>query len=233
MLRYLGAMAGVALFFAITSPFNAVTYLPILGRWAYWTFLIGITAVTLALSKRLLGKRFSPWTVAFLAAIAATPLVLLAILSIQVLIGYPVAKSFWLSLTGSIWVINLALTLVQEAVVGSPVPTPTSVDLSGPLREKLPLGVRDEDILAISAQDHYVTVQLPSGDHLIHMRFGDAVALMAGIDGLQVHRSWWVAKAAVKTIERSGRQWEVALANGQVAPVSRAGASRLKEAGWR
>ena len=67
----------------------------------------------------------------------------------------------------------------------------------------------------------------------MHMRFGDAVHMLGGVEGLQLHRSWWVAREGVQAIRREDRKWIVELVTGDVAPVSRAGAARLKDAGWR
>jgi DNA-binding LytR/AlgR family response regulator len=64
------------------------------------------------------------------------------------------------------------------------------------------------------------------------MRLADAVDLMGDCPGARSHRSWWVAKAAVKEVRReNGRVW-LQLSNAVEAPVSRNYTSELRKAGW-
>jgi DNA-binding LytR/AlgR family response regulator len=78
-------------------------------------------------------------------------------------------------------------------------------------------------------QDHYVRAETPLGSAMILMRFSDAVAEL-GPTGMQVHRSWWVARDAVASLEREGRRTRVRLANGAVVPVSSAFLPAVREA---
>jgi DNA-binding LytR/AlgR family response regulator len=64
------------------------------------------------------------------------------------------------------------------------------------------------------------------------MRLSDAIAELDGVEGLQVHRSWWVARDAVDEVKRDGRNLRLRLSNGVEAPVSRNRANDLKSAGW-
>lgn len=47
-------------------------------------------------------------------------------------------------------------------------------------------------------EDRYLRIHTDGGSDLILMRLRDAVGELAGADGLQVHRSFWVARAAVR-----------------------------------
>jgi DNA-binding LytR/AlgR family response regulator len=53
------------------------------------------------------------------------------------------------------------------------------------------------------------------------MRMRDAVAELDGVEGAQVHRSWWIARSAVARVEPHGRTLAIKLANGLKVPVSR------------
>ncbi len=64
------------------------------------------------------------------------------------------------------------------------------------LRARLPAHL-DAEIIALKAEDHYVRVYTARGDTLVHYRFRDAVQDLRGVDGLQVHRSYWVRRAAI------------------------------------
>jgi DNA-binding LytR/AlgR family response regulator len=58
------------------------------------------------------------------------------------------------------------------------------------------------------------------------------VAELKGLEGLQVHRSWWVSRSAVVEVERDGRSVRLKLRNGVSAPVSRRAVAALKSAAW-
>lgn len=64
------------------------------------------------------------------------------------------------------------------------------------LRARLPPHL-DAQIIALKAEDHYVRVYTEKGDTLVHYRFRDAVQDLRGVDGLQVHRSYWVRRSAI------------------------------------
>ncbi|MCX7863548.1 MAG: LytTR family transcriptional regulator DNA-binding domain-containing protein [Novosphingobium sp.] len=114
-----------------------------------------------------------------------------------------------------------------EAVV----PEPSPPTLPGP-----PLMARlsprfQGPILALQSEDHYVRVHGQKESELLLMRLRDAIAEMEGVEGQQVHRSWWVASAAVERAEPAGRSWQLILRNGLVAPVARDSVSRLRSEG--
>jgi DNA-binding LytR/AlgR family response regulator len=85
---------------------------------------------------------------------------------------------------------------------------------------KLPAALR-RDILALEAEDHYVRVHTLHGSALILMRLADAAALIDPRLGLRVHRSWWVAKDGVRTLERTPRRAMARLVDDTAVPISR------------
>ena len=88
------------------------------------------------------------------------------------------------------------------------------------LIERLPARLRAE-LIAIGVEDHYVRVFTRVGDTLLLMRLSDAIAETQGVEGLQVHRSWWVACAAITSIEPRGRTALLKLDTGLTVPVAR------------
>ena len=81
-------------------------------------------------------------------------------------------------------------------------------------------GIEVGDIVALTAQEHYVRVCTRERSELVYHRFGDAVAEMPPEAGMQVHRSWWVALNAVAGARRAGRRYRLELDDGTVVPVS-------------
>lgn len=87
-------------------------------------------------------------------------------------------------------------------------------------------------ILALQSDDHYVHVHGAHDKELLLMRLREAIAEMGDEPGEQVHRSWWVARSAIVRIERSGRNYSILLANGEIAPISRDAVYRLRQSGF-
>lgn len=86
-------------------------------------------------------------------------------------------------------------------------------------------------ILALQSEDHYVRVHGENTSDLILMRLRDAIAEMDGVEGMQVHRSWWIARDAVASAEPSGRSWAITLKNSEIVPVARDSVERLRAEG--
>ncbi|GAB4263913.1 MAG: LytTR family DNA-binding domain-containing protein [Pararhodobacter sp.] len=85
------------------------------------------------------------------------------------------------------------------------------------------------EVLAISGSDHYVEVRTAKGQGAILLRFSDALRELAEVDGLRVHRSHWVADAAVHRFRRDGHRHFVVLKTGEELPVSRTYAQSARE----
>ena len=97
---------------------------------------------------------------------------------------------------------------------------------------RLPSRFADAELWAVEAQDHYLRVHTSRGDDLILMRLADALVELDGLEGARTHRSWWVARDAVMGVERGDGRATLSLKGGLQAPVSRAYAKALREAGW-
>jgi len=88
------------------------------------------------------------------------------------------------------------------------------------------------DLLCLQMEDHYVRAHTARGSDLVLTALKDAIAELGETPGLQVHRSWWVARSAVKEAVASGRNLSLRLTNGLEVPVSRASVAKLRAAGW-
>lgn len=95
---------------------------------------------------------------------------------------------------------------------------------SATLADRLPYALRTAPVLALSAEDHYLRVHTPAGEALIHMALAAAMPLLP--DGYQIHRSHWIARAAIKAVNRD----RVELLTGLSLPVSRHRSKAF--AGW-
>ena len=87
------------------------------------------------------------------------------------------------------------------AAAGAPQTTTAS-----PFLDRLPAKFRAADIHAVSAEDHYLRVHTSAGETMILMRLADAIRELAGLEGLQIHRSWWVARSGLRRHQPRRRQ---------------------------
>lgn len=98
--------------------------------------------------------------------------------------------------------------------------------------ERLPASLRGGELWALQAEDHYVRVHTSRGEALLRLRMADALRELHGAEGAKTHRSWWVARAAVREVRRSDGRIALILPNGREAAVSRSAAPALREEGW-
>ncbi len=111
------------------------------------------------------------------------------------------------------------------------VPAPPAGSDTPPILARLPVHRRGR-LRALEMEDHYVRVHTDQGQHMLLMRMRDAIAEVGAVEGEQVHRSWWVARAAVEGQAGQGRSVRLKIAGGLEAPVARTSVPRLKDLGW-
>ena len=129
----------------------------------------------------------------------------------------------------------LAIALVIFLVLPGPrrwlQPSPTSQSNAainpGSAAESWP-----DDVIALQMEDHYVRVHRPGGSTLVLMTMRAAIARAAAIEGLQTHRSWWVARGAVRSVEGDSRALRLIMSSGLVVPVARSQVAVLRQSGW-
>lgn len=98
--------------------------------------------------------------------------------------------------------------------------------------ERLPLKLRGSELWAVEAEDHYLRLHTSKGQDLILLRLADALDELDGIEGAQVHRSWWVARDAITDARRGDGRATLTLKDGSEVPVSRTYARLLREKNW-
>jgi hypothetical protein len=138
----------------------------------------------------------------------------------------------YLAVLAIVFPFGLAMIL-YDRMASRPPPAPAVEAEPGRPRllARLP-GRLGEDVIALQAEDHYVRVHTALGSDLLLMRFADAVAEADGIDGLRVHRSWWVARGAVESGRAEGRRATLTLKTGLDVPVTRELVPEVRKAGW-
>lgn len=132
-----------------------------------------------------------------------------------------------------VWVISAAMTALGVLLDRTDGDAPQGAAAGARFMRRLKPKLRTGTLWAVVSEDHYLRVKTDLGEDLILMRLADALGELAGVPGLQTHRSWWVAEAGVDSVKREpGGRAAVTLKDGAIAPVSRANTARLREAGW-
>lgn len=243
--RDLGIALSVGLFLSFIGPFGSYAS-PLRERLIYCMAIGlggGLTYFPLLRAGIRLAQRadLSIWLAALPAgAMATVPVTLLATVLGPVVWPGDFPAHFGV-IYSQMLMINLPFTmavLVLMKLFAPAAPQAAAIAMSGPaaparprLLDRLPPRM-GADILALQAEDHYVRVHTPNGSTLLLMRLADAIAELDGLDGLRVHRSWWVAKGAVAGSTRTGRRVDLRLTNGVDAPVTRENVPLLRQAGW-
>lgn len=230
-------IAGV--FLGLVGPLGTIALPPAL-RLGYWVIatlggsLLG-WAVTL-LVMRWPPARANPWLMIVSIAVVMTPPGVVLVWAWS-LVAVPGVTGFadLFTLTWSVFLISLVMTAINRLIVpAAPIvaSAPAREPAGSAFLERLPPRLRGAELLAVEAEDHYLRVHTAKGSDLILMRLSDALNELAGLDGARTHRSWWVARAAVRDAAKGDGRATLTLEGGLKVPVSRAHAPGLRAAGW-
>ena len=236
-LKGLGAAIAVGAFLAFAGAFGSGEA-PLGERLLYWipTMLVG------AVVGGLIANAFTAWAAmderpilrGMLMSVAiAAPLSVLVWAMSTLFSGGPWRPEYILGFVGPVYVISAAMTVIGH-LLDRPTETHAAPPEGSPARfpDRLPPKLKGSAIHAVEAEDHYLRVHTERGSDLILMRLSDAVAELEGLEGAQVHRSWWVARDAVVGAKRGDGRATLTLKGGIEAPVSRRYAPALRKAGW-
>ena len=221
---------------ALAGPFYTLEMMGLAGRIAYWT-LIGVPgALMMWAINSMLGALCPPhWPNLAVGALAGV----LGILPLMML----VATGMWLAgmdmppvgfpgLFPYVAPTVIGISVLVQLLLPSKPETPVTAGsgASSGLFARLPAEL-GRDIIALQAQDHYVNVTTTQGERLILMRMSDAAADLAGLQGMQIHRSWWVNLRHAAGLERTDTgAVRLVLRNGIRAPVARSNVPEVKRA---
>ncbi len=249
--------AGVIL--GVIAPYNTDSISALIGRFMYWvgnimfaSIVSGIVArwIFPIMSRRQLSAAFS--FLVYTAVLSAPTLLWVASweLLLKGLFVNPggfteefVQQSLaslnygflgYLGFYARVWMITILLvgpiSLIAEKLAKNPAEQ-NEPPAGSRFFQRLPVEL-GTDLLCLSMEDHYLRVYTSLGDTLILMRMSDAVAELEAHDGMQVHRSWWVAKAAIKKIVREPRKKSIILTNDVHVPISQRREKALKDTGF-
>ncbi|MFV1530322.1 MULTISPECIES: LytTR family DNA-binding domain-containing protein [unclassified Phaeobacter] len=235
---------------ALAGPYYTLERLSFPERLVYWGTTVVLSAIVmtfLSIFAHRLTEAHS-WNWVFVAVVAGVAGILPVVGTIFLAEG--IATGFvqgWFETAGftrlvvSVTPPLIAVTLVVNALIEFQLREQDS-DVSKPsadstaeiapltiLQSKLPQHL-GRDIVSVQAQDHYVEVTTPLGSAMVLMRLGDAIRDLEPLDGLQVHRSWWINLSHVERTEKGTSGPELVLTSKQRIPVGRSFRPAFKNA---
>lgn len=234
----LAACAATGVMLGVVGPFGSFfnDILPV--RIVYWTLVFVMSGVVFGAAIRWVWPRarlvrLPLWLwLPVLVAVGSLPL---TVASRLIAIGFwpgirhVVGWVEWYGQSVLIGLIYVGLYALLRMRTAAPVITEAAGEPV--ILRRLP-GRLGRDLICLQMEDHYVRLHTAEGSVLVLMPLGKATAEVGGLEGMQVHRSWWVARHAVEAVVEDGRNLRLRLTTGLEAPVSRAHVARLKAAGW-
>lgn len=199
-----------------------------------WFFAFAIEAAIKSAGAR--WQRPIVWWAALSACLAA------AMVPVIFLVNSNRSEAPW----GDLWLfagnsiaISAALTAIRMVVgnmfaepVSAQIPAAESGAGTPAILGRLTPALQTARLLALESEGHYVRVITDTGSELVLIRLRDAMAEVGAVEGMQVHRSWWLAREAVgETRSRDGKL-EVSIGEDRWVPISRSYRAAWREAGW-
>lgn len=237
----------MTVFGVVAGPFGTAD-LSLSGRLILWTLTISAGILTGAglrvVVRDYLGlRRFWPEApaIAVLATAVIAPLLTLLTAALAEREHFTPTP---LEIAGYVFFVSIIISALRHAVAatwpqvggGSPpqAPRPAAVPEAGaaevPLLARLEPGLR-APLIRLQVRDHYVDVVTRAGTGSLLLRLADAIRETAGVEGMQVHRSHWVAVAAIAGVARPRGKLVLVMADGAAVPVSRSNAPRVARLG--
>lgn len=233
-------LAGLIIFglaIGLVGPFDTYSALSTLPRLAYWLAISFLSygagfAMTTALLTLLRERALPIWLcVAIGGLFAGLPIALLIYVINGLTFGFEqIGVPGLIALLVNTPLISLAITTLSVLAAKSGPEENVTPAAAPSLLQRLPLAQRGR-LLHLTVADHYVEVSTDRGKTLLLMRFADAIGEAKPIAGLQVHRSHWVALAAVRRSFRQNGKAMLELENGAIIPISRSYQAEARKAG--
>lgn len=235
----LAVLGATSVVLGISGPFGTLDSLDLGWRLAYWSLVVPLTYAAgsfgSAIGRRALAG--APlWKQLLLIGFLSAFLVWTVLLVTHSVLGFSFARIAGFHADFPVLVlICLVIEGAREVFTrsrtdadGAPVLPPTEPPPR--LLERLPEDLRG-DLVSISVNDHYVAVTTTLGCHDVLLRLSDAMAEAEPVQGLQVHRSHWVALAQVQGWQRTADKVVLSVTGGAQIPVSRGKLKSVEAAG--
>ncbi len=88
------------------------------------------------------------------------------------------------------------------------------------------------DLWGLQASDHYVNIITSKGNHMVYSSLANAIDDSVPVNGVRIHRSYWIAQEGLKDITRKNNRYVCILKNGMEINASRKGVEEMKKLEW-
>lgn len=232
--RRVSVLLLIALLTGLVGPFGTKMGVLDVDRYLYWALIVFGTAIPVQLvffvverARRRMGWPAVIW-VPIASVVAALP-AMAVVNGIACVFGSCIGRAGMAELYLQCAVVILSIGTMIKLL--SPRDATPMVARSEPvLLRRLP-GARRGRLIRLAAQDHYVEVITDQGRSLVAMRFKDAIGETGQVVGAQVHRSHWVARAAVVARRNVGGKAVLELTDGSLVPLGRTFRQSASDAG--
>lgn len=223
------ALLGVGIVLGLSGPFETIALMKLLPRLLYWivvastTFALG-SLISAVCARVFVGKPF--WLRMICSALLIGTCVTVFLTALNMLVFNVNAADVTDVMPQ--WGLIVLISAVVD--IGVNLAAPNSPDPLPPILDRISLAKRG-DLIALSAEDHYVKVTTVNGTDMILMRLSDAIKEVGSTAGLQIHRSHWVALNQIQNATRASDRGTVTLSNDETRPISRSYIAVAKTAG--
>jgi len=242
LIRRLATQLAIGAALGWLGPFGTHEMMPLLQRVLYWMISIPVIALFARLAIRTVvgHDRARTWPlplrVAAGASLAGFPATFIVLLLHGLFVGSMRFDAWglvevYLTVSIVIGLVAYPRVLLSAAKRLTDAPPEEPLAVVSPFLRRIPPRLGSE-LLWLSAEDHYIRVTTSLGSDLILCRLSDAIAELGGEVGQRVHRSHWVARRALGSIERKDGKTVLVLTTGETVPVSQSYVPSLKAAGW-
>lgn len=232
----------VSVFGIVAGPFGTEMF-SLTGRLAFWPITIGASVLIGGLLRVIVQDYLhlrTFWPEAPLIAVLATlvlppPLMLLA----KAVAGHEQHVPSFAAIVSYVFIMSMITSTLRHAVAltwplaGMPetparaAEAPAAVaEPAARLMARLSPQLR-APLVRLQMRDHYVEVFTEAGSETVLLRMADAICAAEGVEGLQVHRSHWVARQAMRGVTRGQGRVTLVLRDGTMVPVSRGNAPTI------
>lgn len=229
-------LAVATVLLGLSGPFETLQAFALVPRLLFWAVVVVCTYaiggfVSVYMKTLLAPRGLGLFTRIAIISVLTGFAVTLFIFAMNILV-VGVAFMQWEYVTSALINTFLIATLISAALhyFESTSDAANSTPSTTRLLSRLDLDKRGA-IISLSVQDHYVEVATSKGLSLVLIRLGDAISEANGIDGMQVHRSHWIATKQVVSAKRVGDRGVLQMHDGREIPVSRSYMKAAKDAG--
>lgn len=227
-------LVAVVVLLGLSGPFGTFESLSFGPRLAYWAITVpvtfGVGVLVSAFVAQAMRDAHSAWAVRLAVACATAIFVGITVVILNLLAFGPTS----IDLPSMLPVMATAgvIAVVFHAMANERANLGASKEPEGKvaLMDRLELNKRGA-LISLTVQDHYVEVTTTAGSSLLLMRLADAIREASAVNGLQIHRSHWVALDHVRAARREGDKAILTLSDSRELPASRSNIKALKDAG--